>query len=95
MDDLVKFVEQIIKDKPFEYIQRFILQQSLYGKTYSEMAQDLGYTSDYIKEIGSQLWQDLSDILGQRVTKKKLYLVLNKLQKKKRVRRKYISKKLH
>nr|WP_248277608.1 AAA-like domain-containing protein [Brasilonema sp. UFV-L1] len=49
------------------------------------MAKGSGYRSDYIKEVGSQLWQDLSDALGERVTKKNLHLVLNRLQQDKNV----------
>ncbi|BAY47275.1 hypothetical protein SAMD00079811_48920 [Scytonema sp. HK-05] len=80
MEELLEAVGQILEDKPFGSIQRFVLQQSWLGKTYGEMAQGSGYGSDYIKEVGSQLWQDLSDALGERVTKKNLHLVLRRFQ---------------
>ncbi|BAY22093.1 hypothetical protein NIES2100_18560 [Calothrix sp. NIES-2100] len=81
MDELLKSVEQILPERqPLGYVQRFVLHQSWLGKTYGEMAKDSGYGADYIKEIGSQLWQDLSEALGQRVTKKNLHLVFNKVQ---------------
>ncbi|WP_414585937.1 AAA-like domain-containing protein [Scytonema sp. PCC 10023] len=80
MEELLEAVEQILEDKPLGSIQQFVLYQSWLGKTYTEMAQGSGYGSDYIKEVGSQLWQDLSDALGERVTKKNLHLVLTKFQ---------------
>ncbi|WP_313931892.1 AAA-like domain-containing protein [Nostoc paludosum] len=55
-----------------------MLYQSWLGKTYDEMAEGTGYGSNYIKQIGSQLWQDLSEATGERITKKNLHLVLSK-----------------
>jgi ABC-type proline/glycine betaine transport system ATPase subunit len=40
------------------------------------MARDCAYSIAHIKDIGSQLWQALSKALGERVTKKNLFLVL-------------------
>jgi len=80
VQELLEAIETILQGKSLGYIQRFVLYQSWLGKTYSEMAEGSGYGSDYIKEIGSQLWQDLSKALGQKVTKKNLHLVLKKYQ---------------
>lgn len=70
MEELLESVEKILQDKPLSSIQRFVLHESWLGKTYGEMAQRTGYHSHYIKEIGSQLWQELSEVIGERVTKK-------------------------
>jgi hypothetical protein len=78
VEELMEFVERILQDKPLSSIQRFVLHESWLGKTYGEMAKRSGYRSHYIKEVGSQLWQDLSEALGERVTKKNLHLVLSK-----------------
>lgn len=77
LDDLLNTVEQILPQNRFGAIERFILRQSWLGHTYSQMAQESGYGSEYIKEVGSRLWQDLSDALGERVTKKNLQLIFN------------------
>ncbi|MEH2135384.1 MAG: AAA-like domain-containing protein [Nostoc sp.] len=78
MEDILQAVEGILQDKPLASIQWFVLYQSWLGKTYGEMAQESGYRDNYIKEVGSELWQDLSIALGKRVTKKNLHLALNK-----------------
>ncbi|MEH2266331.1 MAG: AAA-like domain-containing protein [Nostoc sp.] len=78
MEDILQAVERILQDKPLASIQWFVLYQSWLGKTYGEMAQESGYRNNYIKEVGSELWQDLSVALGKRVTKKNLHLALNK-----------------
>ncbi|MEH2420450.1 MAG: AAA-like domain-containing protein [Nostoc sp.] len=78
MEDIQQAVERILQDKPLASIQWFVLSQSWLGKSYSEMAKASGYRNNYIKEVGSELWQDLSVALGKRVTKKNLHLALNK-----------------
>ncbi|WP_335050441.1 AAA-like domain-containing protein [Nostoc sp.] len=78
MDKFIESVKKILQDKPLGSIQWFVLYQSCLGKTYGEIAEASGYGNNYIKEIGSELWQDLSIALGIRVTKKNLHLALNK-----------------
>ncbi len=80
VDEVLEAVEQILQPKQLGSIERFVLRQSWLGQNYSEMAKASGYGSDYIKELGSQLWQDLSGALKQRVTKKNLHLVLSQYQ---------------
>ena len=79
-DEALNAVEQILQHKQFDTIERLVFCKSWLGQTYNEMSQGTGYGSDYIKEIGSQLWQDLSRALGKRVTKKNLHLVLTHRQ---------------
>ncbi|WP_309245607.1 AAA-like domain-containing protein [Desmonostoc muscorum] len=78
MEDILQAVERILQDKPLASIQLFVLYQSWLGKTYGEMSKTSGYGNHYIKEVGSQLWQDLSLALGKRVTKKNLHVALSK-----------------
>ncbi|HYX13010.1 MAG TPA: AAA-like domain-containing protein [Nostoc sp.] len=78
MEDILQAVETILQDKPLASIQCFVLSQSWLGKTYDEMAEISGYRNNYIKEVGSELWQDLSVALGKKITKKNLHLVLDK-----------------
>ncbi len=78
MEDILQAVETILQDKPLASIQWFVLSQSWLGKTYDEMAEESGYRNNYIKEVGSELWQDLSVALGKKITKKNLHLALNK-----------------
>lgn len=46
--------------------------------SYSEIAQQLGYNYDYIKQVGSQLWRSLSQILGETVSKQNIQAVLRR-----------------
>jgi diguanylate cyclase (GGDEF)-like protein len=76
VDDVLILVEQTLLNRQLSPIERLVLQQSWLGQSYSEIAQHSSYVSGYIKEVGSQLWQELSESVGDRVTKKNLQLVL-------------------
>nr|MDZ8003422.1 AAA-like domain-containing protein [Nostoc sp. DedSLP05]MDZ8102917.1 AAA-like domain-containing protein [Nostoc sp. DedSLP01] len=78
MEDILQTVEKIMQDKPLASIHLFVFYQSWLGKTYDEMSKASGYCSHYLKEIGSQLWQELSVALGKRITKKNLHVVFKK-----------------
>lgn len=50
-------------------LQSRIIQQSWQGRTYSQVATAAGYSEGHIKDVASQLWQVLSEALGERITK--------------------------
>lgn len=76
-DEVLEIVEKVLLSRQLSPIESLILRQSWIGQSYLQMAQDSAYGIPHIKEIGSQLWHDLSEVLGQKVTKKNLYLLLN------------------
>lgn len=86
IDKALETVEQSILSRSLSPIERLILSQSWVGRTYTQMSEESGYGSIYIKEIGSQLWNDLSKALGARVTKKNLHLVLTQYPNSKGVK---------
>ncbi len=54
-------------------IEMIVLKGSWERETYETMAQEAGYTPDYLnKDVGNKLWKKLSEILGERVSKKNL-----------------------
>ncbi len=81
-DEALEVVERVLLSRQLEAIELFVFQQSWLGRSYEDMAHNCSYGSNYIKEIGSQLWQDLSKAVGERVTKKNLQLVLTQHQRK-------------
>jgi tetratricopeptide (TPR) repeat protein len=50
-------------------LKREIFTRSWDGLTYSQIAESLDYTEAYIKEEGANLFGQLKDLLGERVTK--------------------------
>ena len=74
----LKIVEQILEKKHLSKVQEILLQQSLAGHSYTEIAKASGYDAGYLKDAGSQLWQNLSNVLGEKVSKNNLVAVLKR-----------------
>lgn len=57
--------------KHLDTVQRIILRHAWEDKkhTYQEMADICGYTEAHLKAVGAELWQMLSDVLGEKVSK--------------------------
>lgn len=74
----LKIVEQILDRKHLSKVQEILLQKSFAGHSYTEIAKTSGYDAGYLKDAGSQLWQTLSDALGEKVSKNNLVTVLKR-----------------
>lgn len=76
----LKIVEQLLQ-KQLTQIERRVLILSWEGQSYKDIEENTGYVIGYLRDIGSNLWKELSEILQKRVTKKNLPLVLEQLEK--------------
>ncbi|AFY58668.1 hypothetical protein Riv7116_6326 [Rivularia sp. PCC 7116] len=79
-DEALRIVELQVLFRQLSPIERLIFCQSWQGKGYIEMAQGSGYNSNYFKEVGSRLWHHLSEVMGQKVSKKNLQIVFKDYQ---------------
>jgi tetratricopeptide (TPR) repeat protein len=57
-------------------LQRTLIEQVWQGRTYPEIADRYGCTEGHAKDVGSDLWKLLSEVLGDRITKKNLRIAL-------------------
>jgi hypothetical protein len=71
LDLLDTLLGQKLKD-----IHELVFRYSWEGHTYPQIAKQIGYHTSHIRDIGSELWQQLSQALGERVTKKNIQTVL-------------------
>jgi hypothetical protein len=69
-------INALLHPKQLSYVQEMVFLQSWQGKMYREIATESGYDIDYIKEVGSQLWAMLSDVTGEKITKKSARMIL-------------------
>jgi hypothetical protein len=76
-ENALELVERVLF-RQLTPIEQLILRQSWTGKSYEEMANNTNYSSNYLKVIGFDLWNHISNVLGQRVTKKNIHLILPK-----------------
>ena len=61
-------------------VQSVVFLETWVGRSYQEIAEQLGYQLDYIKQIGSRLWRSLSQTLGEPVSKQNVKAVLRHYQ---------------
>ena len=61
-------------------IQSRVILYAWEGYSYQEIADRLLYEADSIKHIGAKLWQTLSQIIGEKVSKQNLQVVLRRYQ---------------
>ncbi|MEM6353403.1 MAG: NB-ARC domain-containing protein [Cyanobacteria bacterium P01_D01_bin.14] len=75
-DAALQLVRQLFAAEPLSDLQEAVFCQSWQGMAYPAMAKQLGYDQGYVRGVGYQLWQSLSDKCGQPVTKKNFKSVL-------------------
>jgi ATPase family associated with various cellular activities (AAA) len=61
-------------------MQSIVLRDTWEDRSYQQIADDLGYQVDYIRQVASQLWRLLSIAIGEKVSKKNLHSVLRRYQ---------------
>ena len=71
-DEVLSLVHQALTPHGLSHIQETVLSMCWQGETYQSISEASGYDDNYIRAVGSQLWQNLSTTLGQKVTKKQL-----------------------
>jgi hypothetical protein len=82
-ESLLKTVEKLLLAKRVEGlndIQMVVLQSSLTGDSYSQIASQSTYSVEYLRDVGAKLWQILSGLIGESVSKKNLRSVLDRYQ---------------
>lgn len=78
IEEILLTLKTILKPSNLNEIQEMVLRQVWQGKTYTQIAVQAGYNTDYIKSIGSQLWQWLSTVLGEPINKRNFRYVLKR-----------------
>lgn len=76
-EEVLALVEQAC-DRHFNPLQTTILRQTWQDQSYQDIASSTGYEVGYIKQMGAQLWRQLSESFGERVTKSNLHEVLRR-----------------
>ena len=72
----LKIVDQTLEPNRLNTVEELVLKECWHGKTYQDIAVNSGYDSDYIRVVGSRLWQSLSNAFEEKVTKNNFKSVL-------------------
>ena len=73
-------LQSVNKKHKLNDIQSIVFLETWEGHSYQEIADRLLYEHEYIKRVGSLLWQKLSQITGEKVSKQNLQAVLRRYQ---------------
>lgn len=73
-------LQSVNKKHKLNDVQSIIFLETWEGHSYQEIADRLLYEHEYIKHVGSLLWQNLSQITGEKVSKQNLQAVLRRYQ---------------
>jgi hypothetical protein len=76
VDEALAVIETFLKPKYLGAVQELVFRQCWLGMSYETIAEKSGYDADYLRGVGARLWQFLSDVVGDRITKNNLRSVL-------------------
>ncbi|MGR3273878.1 NB-ARC domain-containing protein [Acaryochloris marina NIES-2412] len=85
IEDALALIDTALDPSCFKNLHQDIFRLSWQGKSYQEIAETCGYDTDYVRHVGYQLWQNLSQALAQKVTKRNLQVVFRRLEQKSRI----------
>lgn len=78
-EKVLNTVEQLLQ-KQLTQIEQVVLISSWEGQSYKDIEENTGYVIGYLRDIGSGIWKELSEVMQRRVTKKNLPLILERFQ---------------
>lgn len=78
VEEALIILDTALEQKFLNDVQELVFRQSWLGQTYLEMAENSGYNSNYIKDVGYKLWKLLSAVFEEEVTKSNFRSVLRR-----------------
>ena len=76
----LQYLDTVLNGVLLNDLQEIIFRLAWDGKTYEAIATMSHHDPDYVKHVGHQLWQLLSEVLGQKVTKSNLHVVFRRYE---------------
>lgn len=81
LEEALSIVDRLIHPQRLSTLQEKIFRECWTGKTYQQIAEDTDYDADYVRVVGSKLWQTLSDACDEKVTKNNFRSILRQQSK--------------
>jgi WD40 repeat protein len=78
VDEALALLDTLLQEQSLRDIQEQVFRHSWEGRTYHNMAELAGYDTGYIRDVGSELWRQLTQALGEPVTKQNVQAVLRR-----------------
>ena len=83
VDHIFNLADELVFSKTGKHLddlQRIILEGTLQGKKYAQIATENQYSDNYIKESASELWQILSKVMGEGIKKSNFRTTFERVQ---------------
>ena len=78
VEEALELIDSVLVQKRLNDVQEKVFRQSWEGSTYPEIGRNLDYSDAYLRRIGTELWQLLSEGFGERVTKSNFQSVIRR-----------------
>jgi AAA-like domain len=76
VEEALVIVDAILAPERLSSAQELVFRCCWVGQTYQEIARHSGYDGDYVRIVGSRLWQALAKATGEKITKNNIHAVL-------------------
>ncbi len=76
--EALDLLDTVLQDRPLNNTQDQVFRQSWQGLTYPQIAEELNYTTEYVRSVGAELWKLLSETFGEGITKQNVKTVLER-----------------
>jgi hypothetical protein len=76
VEEALAVVDTVFGSERLSHVQELVFRQCWEAKSYQEIAETAGYDPDYIRVVGSRLWQTLSQAFGEKISKNNVQAVL-------------------
>lgn len=83
LKEVLKLADELVYAKTGQHLnnlQEAVLRGTIQGETYQEMANEFCCSEGHIRDVGSKLWQILSEALGEDVHKSNCRATMERLQ---------------
>ena len=83
LKEVLKLADEIVCTKTGQHLddlQAAVLQGTLQRETYKEIAKDFDCSESRVREVGAELWQILSEELGEEVSKSNFRSAMERVQ---------------
>jgi NB-ARC domain len=83
LKEVLKMADEMVFAKTGEHLdnlQEAILRGTMQGEKYTKIAEEIHCNESYVRQVGSQLWQILSEELGEDVNKKNFRSAIKRFQ---------------
>jgi hypothetical protein len=82
VEEALTIIEISLDYKQLSEVQKLVFQKSWEGQSYKSIAKNSTYDEEYLRIVGGKLWQLLSEVLEERVTKNNLIEVLKRYRRR-------------